>query len=368
MIGRMDNERLYTILDDMNGSGLDGVLLTSPISVAYFTGFVCDPHERFLGLWVGQDGETALFLPSLEKDNAAAALAGSDLSIVPISDTDDPYQVLRTTRIKQAKKIAVEKDHLRLSQAEKLQAALGEVHLFDIGATIARLRNRKADWEVDRMKEAVRIIEEVMEEGIKRVKLGMTEVELVAELEYLMKEKGADEPSFGTTVLAGKNSALPHGTPGTTKIEKGGFLLIDMGVFKDGYCSDITRTFAVGEPTDEMKKIYEAVQHAVEAATNAVKVGRPLAEVDRAARGVIEKAGYGEYFTHRVGHGLGLEIHEYPSVHGENQDVIEAGMTFTIEPGIYVPGVGGVRIEDDIYVTEAGAQTLMTFPKSLTIL
>jgi Xaa-Pro dipeptidase len=365
----MDNQRLHTILDEIKGSGWDGVLLTSPISVAYFTGFVCDPHERFLGFWIGQNGKAVLFVPSLEKDNAAASLAGApDICIVPITDTEDPYEVVRGAGLKGVKRLAVEKDHLRLSQAEKLQAALGEVRLFDVGGTVARMRNRKADWEVERIKEAVRIIEEVMEEGIKRVKPGMTEVELVAELEYLMKQKGADEPSFGTTVLAGKNSALPHGTPGTTKIEKSGFLLIDMGVFKDGYCSDITRTFIVGDATDEMKKIYEAVREAVEAATSAVVVGRPLAEVDQAARDVIEKAGYGQYFTHRVGHGLGLEIHEYPSVHGENQDVIEAGMTFTIEPGIYVPGVGGVRIEDDIYVAESGAQTLMKFPKSLTIL
>ncbi|WP_027417685.1 M24 family metallopeptidase [Aneurinibacillus terranovensis] len=366
-----DHTQITKIKDEIRNNGWDAALLTSPISVAFSTGFVCDPHERFLGLLLDKDGAVALYVPSLEKDNAEAVLGANsgsqnpDIKVIPVADTDNPYQILQKTGGSSIKKLAVEKDYLRLSQAEQLHNSFSGLSLFNIGNMIAELRSRKTPDQISRIKIAVRLIEEVMAEGLKRVRVGMTEVDLVAELEYLMKKKGADYPAFGTTVLAGANSALPHGTPGMTKIKEGEFLLIDMGVFKDGFCSDITRTFVIGEPTAEMEKIYHTVLAAEEAAIAAVRTGGTLAELDRTARRIIEDAGYGPYFTHRVGHGLGLEVHEYPSIHGENMDKIVPGMTFTIEPGIYIPGVGGVRIEDDVLATDSGPDVLTSFPKTL---
>ncbi|BAU27168.1 Xaa-Pro dipeptidase [Aneurinibacillus soli] len=363
-------QRLRVIEQEIEQAGVEVALLTSPLSVAYVSGFVCDPHERFMGLVIRPGAEPVLFVPSLEKDKAEAELAaygGFIRDVIAVRDTDNPYaRLLEAGLGTGVKRLAIEKSYMRVREAERLAVALPGVQFADIGDAIVRLRLRKSEEELARMEIAMRLVEEVLAEGLQKVRPGVTELELVAELEYIMKKKGADAPSFDTMVLAGANSALPHGVPGMTKVQGGQFLLFDLGVFKDGYCSDITRTFVVGEPTEEMERIYHTVLAGEEAAIRAVQPGRALAEVDRAARNIITDAGYGHYFTHRVGHGLGLEVHEAPSVHGENQTLMEAGMTFTIEPGIYVPGLGGVRIEDDILVTESGVRVLTAFPKGLT--
>ncbi|GEN33289.1 M24 family metallopeptidase [Aneurinibacillus danicus] len=362
-------ERINKVRKELEQLDAEAALITSPLSVAYLTGFACDPHERFLGLLLREDG-AVLFVPSLEKEKAESELGGAGSSIheiLGVQDTDDPYdKVKQNGGLSTVRRLAVEKEYMKLGHAERLGAVFQGLTFTDIGGLVSRMRNRKTPEEIAKLKAAAVLVEDVLAEGLKRVKAGVTELELVAELEYIMKKKGADRPSFNTMVLAGANSALPHGVPGATKVQEGAFLLFDLGVFKDGYCSDITRTFVVGEPLAEMEKIYNTVLAAEEAAIRAVEIGRPLADVDRAARSVIEDAGYGRYFTHRTGHGLGMEVHESPSVHGANEEAMEAGMVFTIEPGIYVPGVGGVRIEDDVYVTESGAGLLTSFPKALT--
>lgn len=364
------NERIQKVRSELENQGVTAALITSPLSVAYLTGFVCEPHERFLGLLLQED-RAFLFVPSLEKEKAESTLSkpGSTVcEVIGVADTEDPYvKVKQAAEEIQPNRLAVEKEYMRLTQAEHLSSVVGAASFADIGGYIARMRSKKSANEVAKLKAAAVLVEEVLAEGLKRVVRGVTELELVAELEYIMKKKGA-APSFETMVLAGANSALPHGVPGMTQVQEGGFLLFDLGVCKDGYCSDITRTFVVGEASEEMGRIYHTVLAAEEAAIRAVQVGSPLAEVDRAARRLIDDAGYGSYFMHRIGHGLGMEIHEYPSVHAANEAEMAAGMVFTIEPGIYVPGVGGVRIEDDIHVTEAGAEVLTAFPKALTCL
>lgn len=195
----------------------------------------------------------------------------------------------------------------------------------------------------------------------------MTEAELVAEFEYLMKIHVAAGPSFSTMVLAGEKAALPHGKPGDRELKNGDFLLIDFGVITyDKYCSDITRTFIIGEADDKQKEIYDIVKRSTQAGVDAVKAGVPLKEFDIAARSVIQDSGYGEYFNNRVGHGLGIEVHEAPSIHHLNDDIAQKGMVFTIEPGIYIPAYGGVRIEEEVYINEEGeAEVLTSFPRDL---
>lgn len=361
-------KRLDRVREELQSLGAEAALITSPLSVAYLTGFMCDPHERFLGLLL-QDNKAVLFLPSLEKEKAESELGSTDAliqEIVGIQDTDNPYTKVKQNSRAAVQCIAVEKEYIKLSQAEQLSSVFENSTLVNVGGFISKLRNRKSADEILKIKAAAELVERVLAEGLKKVKADITEIELVAELEYIMKKKGADAPAFDTMVLAGANSALPHGVPGKTQVKEGGFLLFDLGVFKDGYCSDITRTFVIGEPSTKLEHMYDTVLAAEEAAIRAVQIGRPLAEVDRAARDIIEDAGYGQYFTHRIGHGLGMEVHEYPSVHGANEEAMEAGAVFTIEPGIYVPGVGGVRIEDDIHVTDQGAEVLTSFPKTLT--
>jgi Xaa-Pro dipeptidase len=161
---------------------------------------------------------------------------------------------------------------------------------------------------------------------------------------------------------------MPHGATGTRKVGRGELLLLDLGVYASGYMSDITRTFAVGEISDSLKSVYDTVLQANLRGIEAVRPGVRMSDVDQAARRYIVDQGYGAYFTHRLGHGLGLEIHEYPSVHGRNPDLLREGMVMTIEPGIYLTGLGGVRIEDDIVVTSTGVEVLTTFPKELTVI
>jgi Xaa-Pro dipeptidase len=190
----------------------------------------------------------------------------------------------------------------------------------------------------------------------------------MTEIELALKKRGVTHMSFDTTVLSGPKAASPHGKTGDRKIQKGDLVLFDLGVVHKGYCSDITRTVAFGEPNEEQKAVYDVVMRAEQAAVDAVKPGVTAAALDQTARQVIEDAGYGEFFTHRLGHGLGISVHEFPSLHGLNELQLEAGMVFTIEPGVYVPGKVGVRIEDDVAVTADGVEVLTKFPKDLQII
>lgn len=360
------NNRLEHIYRTMSDRNWDMVLITDPKHVYYLTGFASDPHERFLGLVLLRGEEPLLMVPSLDAE--AAAAASSVTRIVTHQDTDQPYELLRKQITGPVRTLALEKDQLSVSRFELLQQHFEADQYADTGDMLRELRVRKSPEEVNAMKNAAALVEKVLAEGLKHVKPGVREIELVAELEYLMKKLGADGPSFDTMVLTGSNTALPHGVPGARQVQEGDLLMFDLGVYAGGYASDITRTFAVGEISPEATTIYNTVLAANVAGISAVKPGVTYGSIDLAARAVIEQAGYGEAFLHRLGHGLGMDVHEYPSIHGRNTDVIQPGAVFTIEPGIYVPGVGGVRIEDDVLVTNSGVEVLTSFPKELTVI
>lgn len=360
------NSRLQHITNAMTTHGWDLLLITDPKHVYYLTGFASDPHERFLGLVLTHGEEPLLMVPALDGD--AAAAASSISNIVTHQDTDNPYELLRTQIKGSIGTMALEKDQLTVSRYEQLQQFLPARSYKDAGQVLREMRVRKSEDEIIKMKQAAVLVEEVLTQGLKQVKIGMREIELVAELEYLMKRLGADGPSFDTMVLTGTNTALPHGVPGSKQIEQGDLLMFDLGVYAGGYASDITRTFAVGQISSEQERIYNTVLAANEAAIQAVKPGVTYGSIDKTAREVIDAAGYGPAFLHRLGHGLGMDVHEYPSIHGLNEDLLQPGAVFTIEPGIYVPGVGGVRIEDDVHVTDSGVEVLTSFPKQLTVI
>jgi Xaa-Pro dipeptidase len=197
------------------------------------------------------------------------------------------------------------------------------------------------------------------------IRAGRTELEVAADLQVAMLRQGGQGEAFAPLVVAGPNSAKPHAGPSDRPLAEGDLLIVDWGTVYEGYRSDITRTFVLGEPTPEMVRIHDAVLAANQSGRLAVRPGMPAQEVDRMARRAIVQAGYGDYFIHRTGHGLGLETHEPPYIVEGNLLMLEAGMSFTVEPGIYVPGKGGVRIEDDVVVTEDGAETLTTLPRDL---
>ncbi|MFL6518411.1 MAG: M24 family metallopeptidase, partial [Bacillus sp. (in: firmicutes)] len=230
------------------------------------------------------------------------------------------------------------------------------------------LRMIKDANELKIIEEACALADYAVEFGVSELREGKTELEVLNAIEYALKQKGVTEMSFATMVLTGANAASPHGNPGETKIQSGDLVLFDLGVVVDRYCSDITRTVAYGDINDKQKEIYDTVLKAQLAAIDASIPGVTAAEVDLTARRIIADAGFGEYFPHRLGHGLGISVHEYPSLTETNQLVLEEGMVYTIEPGIYVPDVAGVRIEDDIYITSVGARILTKFPKELQII
>ncbi|EMT50771.1 MULTISPECIES: M24 family metallopeptidase [Brevibacillus] len=362
----MYQERIQRILAYLQKQGIDAALITLPKHVYYLTGFLTEPHERFMGLVIPAAGEPSLIVPALDRE--AAAEASGIKQILTHTDTDNPYEVLKQALPSGLNKLGLEKSHMTLDRFETMSALVSAGSYVDIEEPLREMRLIKTADEVARIKHAVKLVEDALDETVKKVKPGVTETELVAELEYQMKRLGAEGPSFASMVLAGEKSALPHGNPGDRDVREGELLLFDIGVSADGYVSDITRTFAVGDISDQLRDIYATVLAANEAAIAEVRPGVTFAHLDQTARGVIEAKGYGEYFMHRLGHGLGMDVHEYPSVHGQNQEELRPGMVFTIEPGVYVPGVGGVRIEDDVLVTEDGCEVLTRYPKELTVI
>ncbi len=361
------NDALKSLEQKMMPEGLDALLVTDPKHVYYLTGFASNPHERFLGLLLLKGEEPVLIVPALDAEAAHAASAVT--KILTHSDTDNPYNLLKECLGSTAlNTLGIEKEHFSVARYELLAESIAAKSFQDIGPLLRSMRAKKTPEEVSRMKHAAELVEEVLRRGLEHVKTGVSEIELVAELEYLMKKVGASGPSFDTMVLSGPNTALPHGVPGSRIIQPGDLLMFDLGVYAGGYASDITRTFAVEEVDAKLVTLYNTVLAANEAGIAASIAGATFGSVDQAAREVIAAAGFGPYFMHRVGHGLGMDTHEYPSLHGLNTDVIENGNVFTVEPGIYVPGLGGVRIEDDVLITADCPQTLTSFPKEWTVL
>lgn len=247
-------------------------------------------------------------------------------------------------------------DNIRITPSDRLESLL------------IRIRSRKSAGEIRKIKEAQRLTEEAFAYILGLIAPGIRERELALELEYYLRKAGSEGAAFDFIALSGENTSKPHGVPGNRKIRKGDFITLDFGAVVDGYRSDMTRTVAVRAVSDRQRQVYETVLQANLAGLQAVAAGVPCAEVDAAARQVIRDAGYGEYFTHSTGHGVGLDIHEPISLSPASGQVLQAGNVVTVEPGIYLPGEFGVRIEDMVLVTKGGCENLTSTPKELMIL
>ena len=230
------------------------------------------------------------------------------------------------------------------------------------------LRAVKDTGELALIRKAIKITSNAFLRGMERIKPDVSEREVALEMECFMKQHEAEATGFDIIVASGKRSAMPHGRAGAKRIEKGDFILVDYGTSFQGYNSDETCTVILGQPTEEQKRIYQIVKDAHDRAIEIIRPGLPIQEVDRAARDHIRQCGYGDYFGHSTGHGVGLAVHEDPTVNSENKDLLQEGMVFTIEPGIYIPGWGGVRIEDMVYVNSQGAEILTYLPKELRVI
>jgi Xaa-Pro dipeptidase len=265
--------------------------------------------------------------------------------------------------------VGVEPGRMRVLELRMLESAAETAQYLSAEECLADLRMRKDQSEIEAMRRAAQIAQQALKEALPKVKAGISERELAAVLTAQLLRAGSDvELPFAPIVSSGPNGANPHALPSERRLQAGDLLVIDWGAAYKGYFSDITRTFAIGDIEDEFRQIAAIVRQANQAGRAAVKPGTAAHAVDQAARDVIEKAGYGQFFTHRTGHGLGMEAHEAPYMRAGNLQILEAGMTFTIEPGIYLPGRGGVRIEDDVVVTKDGGESLTNMPRELVTL
>ncbi len=349
-------------------SGLSAVALNPSPSLTYLTGLRFHLSERPVVAIFTADAPPVIVLPALEM----LKVIGLPYQVQTFPYPENPAewegvfrQAVQSLGL-DGKRIGVEPRALRLLEFHHLQAGAPEAKFPDASALVSSLRIRKDAEEIAAMRRAVHVAQKALENTLVLIKIGMSEKELAAELTVQLLRSGSQpEMPFSPIVSSGPNSANPHAAPSERKLQPGDLLVIDWGATVDGYVSDLTRTFAVGEVEAEYHKIHQIVQAANAAGRAAASPGVPCGSVDKAARAVIEQAGYGLHFTHRTGHGIGIEGHEEPYMRGDNELLLEPGMAFTVEPGIYLPGRNGVRIEDNVVITEKGAACLSDMGREL---
>ena len=363
----MNTERLKRLQKQILTNGLDGLALVPGPNMVYVSDIHSHLSERPIVLFIPADDDPAIVIPTLEAMKAKTAGIPKD-RIFAWSD-DEGY----TGAFQQACAhlelsdylLGVESLHMRVLELELLKRYAPGLTTTHAEPIMMSLRLQKDAAELAAMEEAIAVAEQAMHNLLPRIKIGMTEKQVAALLTQELLLGGADSIAFGPIVSTGPNGASPHAVPTDRPLATGDLLVIDWGCFVNGYPSDITRTFAVGEISAELKYIYDVVKMANEEGKLIARPDVTGQDVDRAAREVIDDAGYGEYFIHRTGHGLGLEIHEPPFMMEGYTGPLGVGNVFTVEPGIYVPGLGGVRIEDDVVITPEGQRTLTSFPREL---
>jgi Xaa-Pro dipeptidase len=362
--------RLNSLTASLRNSNLDAVILNPGPTLTYLTGLRFHLMERPVVLFVAPGQDPVLVLPELELPKVdlfpykVQAFAYGENP----SEWDAAFRKASQALGLDGKRIGVEPRQLRLLEFSHVKAGAPESEYPDASDVLSALRLKKDKAEVDAMRRAVKIAQDSLEATIPLIKIGMTERELSSELVMQLLKHGSDsEMPFSPIVSAGPNGANPHASPTERKLQAGDLLVVDWGAAYDGYISDLTRTFAVGEVDDEYKKIHKIVQEANAAGRAAGKPGVPCANVDKATRDIIEKSGYGKYFTHRTGHGIGMEGHEDPYMRGDNMQLLEVGMAYTVEPGIYLTNRNGVRIEDNVVITESGADVLSDMPREIRV-
>lgn len=357
----MDEGRVSRVLGNLDEMGLGQVLVCDPMSIKWLCGYHTEPYERFLGLYLARDAEPVLFVNRLFPSPGDAVA-----NVVSFSDTDDPVALVAgVTR------------HGEPLGVDKELAARWLVPLMDAGAAsgfalgspaVDRARSIKDARELELMRQASETNDRAMEWLVGQVREGVTEREIAAGLGEAYRSMGAEGFSFSPIVSFGANAADPHHEPDDTVLRRGDVVLFDVGCRQEGYCSDMTRAFFWQEVSDHQRAVYECVRRANEAAEALVAPGVRFCDIDRAARSVIEDAGWGEFFTHRLGHQIGLVDHEPGDVSSTHDEPVEPGMCFSIEPGVYLEGDVGVRIEDLVIVTEDGCEVINHYPHDLVVL
>lgn len=346
-------QKLLALQKYMQSNNIDLIYQDDPNSVAYFTNFLTDPHERVVAFVVSQN-DYFIFVPSLEVKEAKEQ--SEITNIYSYTDSENPWLIIE----KEVKKITsgkietigIDEKTLTVERYFYLQKYLDTDKFKNISSLVDQMRLIKTENEIKKMLLAGKLADEALEIGRNLLKEGISEQEVAAKIDMEMKKKGVSKMSFSTLVLFGDHAASPHGNPGNRKLQKNELVLFDLGVLIEGYASDVTRMVAFGEVSEREKEVYQIVLKAKQSAQAAVKPGVRIGDLDEIARDIIIEAGYGEYFTHRLGHGIGKTAHEFPSINSNNDTILEKGMCFSIEPGIYIKNELGIRLEDCVYVTD----------------
>ena len=339
----------------------DAILLTSEVNRRYAAGFNISE-----GMALITDGECRYYTDSRYIEAAEKGLPNFSVRLV---DREHNY----VWHLQQAvvnfgiSVLAYEEEYMTAGELQRLEDAL-EIGFMPVQGELSEFRQVKTAEELRYIERAQQITDKTFEDILSVMQTGMSEKELKTELIYRLCKNGGDEPAFDPVVVSGPNTSMPHGVAGARKLQTGDFVTLDFGCKIEGYCSDMTRTVALGSATEEMRRVYDTVLQAQMAGIAATRAGLTGCEVDLAARNVIQKAGYGEYFGHGYGHGVGLEIHEQPNCSPSWSKPLPAGCVCSAEPGIYLPGKFGVRIEDMVVITDSGCRNLTKSPKSLIIL
>lgn len=357
----MNKNRIDAVVSNMKEAGLDYLLISEPSSIDYLINYVNNPGERMYVLMLAVNGHHKLFFNKLffvENDLG--------IDIVWHSDTDDAVQSI-VDNLNNPKVIGVDK-HWRANFLLSLMEKIPDVRFVNGSKCIDHVRMIKDEIEQALMIEASLINDKAIHEVIHQVSLGLSELEVADKLGEIYNKLGGDGNSFDAIIAYGANGANPHHENDNSHLKPGDSIIIDMGCKYKGYCSDMTRTVFYQEVSEEARKVYELVKSANEAAEAIIKPGVKLCDIDKTARDLITKAGYGKEFNHRLGHFIGKDVHEYGDVSVNFDLEVEEGMIFSIEPGIYLPGKFGVRIEDLVMVTKEGCKVLNSYSKDLKVI
>ena len=364
MVGTKEalERRVDTLRARLDEFDLDAFVATSRPAYMYLTGFAGEGFERLIAAVVSR-ADMTLIVPALEEDAAGEQSAGAKLRVW--RDGDDPLVTLTEVVAAAGSKprLGVEEKALPLEQADRLRAELPALELVHAGSVVDELRLRKDDDEVDGVRQAGALLATAFTRAFDSAEPGMSEVAIKGRLELDLSELGGTGAI--SLVQIGERAALPHGASGSRAVAEGDVILIDAATTVNGYWGDITRCATIGPASDEVRAVWDAVVAGYQAGLAAVGPGVKASDVDRAARGVIDAAGHGDAFIHRTGHGLGLEVHEPPYLSGTSEEVLEPGMIVTVEPGIYLRDRFGLRLENDVLVTESGAEVLTHAPEEL---
>lgn len=355
--------RQARLREKLGADGLEALYVTNLTNIRYLCGFTGTNAFLLVGTeatWFLSDGRY--------RTQAAQEVESSEVEIYATNDLHEEAfkKILGTPTLKEAKKVGFESEHFTVAGLDSQQPWFEGRELVATKGLVSSLRRVKEPDELALIRTAAEMTDAGLAYILEKVKPGMTERELALDLEFFMRREGAEDVSFEPIVAAAERSALPHAHPTDRLVEKGRFLLFDLGCRYLGYCSDLTRTVVVGPADEKHREIYELVLSAQQVGLDAVRPGTAGVDVDRAAREIFESAGVGDAFDHGLGHGVGLNIHEEPNLSKSSKDTLAAGEVVTVEPGIYFPELGGVRIEDLVVITERGSETLSKSGKELT--